>query len=218
MRWTVILLVWMLGLVLHAQDDTAASKDGNPVDNPLLKLLFDDDQGERKSGSIDADTVKRDAKRRGQVLEELGAGRIRTANDHYHAAMVFQHGESADEIRLAFSLAWISAQMDSKNKDRALWLSAAAWDRIMMRLQKPQWYGTQYVADDANSEFRLYRIDEDAATDQERIRFNVPILKDAKKRVEILNQHLRQKSDEPSHAPEPAAGPDARGESSPRAR
>lgn len=75
-----------------------------------------------------------------------------------------------------------------------------------MRLQKPQWYGTQYVAADANSEFRLYRIDEDAVTDQERIRFNVPILKDAKKRVELLNRRPQAKAGEQAHPPEPAAG------------
>ena len=112
------------------------------ADNPVLRRLFNEDQGDRKSGTLDADTVKRDAKRREQVLRELRSGRLRTATDYYHAAMVFQHGESADEIRLAFSLAWTSAQMDEKKRDRALWLSAAAWDRIMMRLQKPQWYGT----------------------------------------------------------------------------
>jgi len=106
--------------------------------------------------------------------------------------MVFQHGESADDIRLAFSMAWISAQMDPKKKDRSLWLSAAAWDRIMMREDMPQWYGTQYVADDNASAFRLYRLDETAATDEERLRFKVPILSEAKKRVETLNRTLRR--------------------------
>ena len=155
-----------------------------------------EDQADRKNGTIDSETVTRDAGRREKVLEELRSGRIRTANDYYHAAMVFQHGESADDIRLAFSLAWAGAQMNTRHKDRARWLSAAAWDRIMMRLQKPQWYGTQYVADDPNSEFRLYRIDEDAVTDQERRRLNVPVLSEAKKRVEFLNRRLRDKSKE----------------------
>lgn len=104
----------MFASLVLAQD-SGESKDGtNPQGNSLLKQLFDDDQADRKDGTIDADTVKRDAARRERVLIELRAGKIRTASDHYHAAMVFQHGESADEIRLAFSLAWMSAQMDSK--------------------------------------------------------------------------------------------------------
>ena len=111
--------------------------------------------------------------------------------------MVFQHGVSADDIRLAFSMAWVSASMNSdgvnpKCRDRALWLSAAAWDRIMMREEMPQWYGTQYHADDAKSEFKLYKIDESAVSDEERLRFKVPVLSEAKKRVEILNQKSRQ--------------------------
>jgi hypothetical protein len=97
------------------------------------------------------------------------------------------------------SLALVQDSSDSED--------AAAWDRIMMRLQKPQWYGTQYVADNADSAYKLYRIDEDAVTDEERIRFHVPILKDAKKRVEILNRGLQKKPDEQPHAPKPTVMP-----------
>ncbi|MEM9702019.1 MAG: hypothetical protein AAF907_06210, partial [Planctomycetota bacterium] len=122
--------------------DVASNAKAPPSDNAVLKRLFDDDQADRKGGTIDAETFQRDATRRQQTLDELRAGRVRTASDYYHAAMVFQHGQTADDIRLAFSLAWTSAQMDPTERDRALWLSAAAWDRIMMRLKKPQWYGT----------------------------------------------------------------------------
>ena len=154
MRWIAVIIVVLFSGIAMSQDD----KPNSVAHNTLLKRLFDADQGDRKNGTIDQKTVKRDADRRKQVLAELRSGRIRTAEDHYHAAMVFQHGESADDIRLAFSMAWISAQMDPKKKDRSLWLSAAAWDRIMMRENMPQWYGTQYVADDNASAFRLYRM------------------------------------------------------------
>jgi len=185
MRWIAGLVVLITAAWLIAADDAVPTP---PADNPLLRRLFEDDQKDRQTGSIDTETVKRDRHRREAVLKELRSGQLRTASDYYHAAFVFQHGESADEIRLAFSLAWTSAQMDSPIKKRALWLSAAAWDRILMRLKKPQWYGTQYVADDADSEFRLYEIDEEAVTDEERTRFQVPVLSDAKKQVELLNR------------------------------
>ena len=197
MRSIPIIILVFSGIAM-SQDD----KPNSIEDNTLLKRLFEADQGDRKSGTIDQETVKRDADRQEQVLAELRSGRIRTADDHYHAAMVFQHGESADDIRLAFSLAWISAQMDPKKKDRSLWLSAAAWDRIMMREDMPQWYGTQYVADDNASAFRLYRVDETAVTDEERLRFKVPILVEAKRRVETLNRTLRKTSARPHQAVE----------------
>ena len=127
MRWTAVMFFVLSSGIAMAQDSTPNSI----ADNHLLKRLFDADQNDRKNGTIDQETVKRDADRRKQVFAELRNGRIRTADDHYYAAMVFQHGESADDIRLAFSMAWISAQMDPKNNDRSLWLSAAAWDRIM---------------------------------------------------------------------------------------
>lgn len=200
MRWLAPVLVVFLAAPVSAQDSTRAPASAHS-DNPLLQRMFDEDQGDRKTGQLNAETAKRDARRREQVLRELRAGRLRTASDYYHAAMVFQHGESADEIRLAFSLAWTSAQMDEKKKDRALWLSAAAWDRLMMRLEKPQWYGTQYVTDGVGTGFRLYETDEDAVTDQERIRLSVPVLSEAKKRAEFLNQRLQRKPGESSDAP-----------------
>jgi len=216
MRWIAVITVILFSFSGSAmsQDD----KSNSIADNTLLKRLFDADQGDRKNGTIDQETVKRDADRQKQVLAELRSGRIRTADDHYHAAMVFQHGESADDIRLAFSMAWISAQMDPKKKDRSLWLSAAAWDRIMMREDMPQWYGTQYVADDNASAFRLYRLDETAATDEERLRFKVPILSEAKKRVETLNRTLLKKSDEQTHAPENAKPVESKGQPPARSR
>ena len=193
MRWIAGIVVLATAAWLIAADDAAPTL---PEDNPLLRRLFDDDQADRKTGSIDAETVKRDSQRRKDVLTELRSGRIRTASDYYHAGFVFQHGESADEISLAFSLAWTSAQMESPIRKRALWLSAAAWDRLLMRLKKPQWYGTQYVADDADAEFRLYDIDEEAVTDEERIRLNVPVLSEAKKQVERFNRRPEKKADE----------------------
>ena len=217
MRWIAALFVTFLVAPASAQD-SARTDAPVPLDNPLLRRLFDEDQDDRKTGTIDADMAKRDAQRREQVLGELRSGRLRNANDYYRAAMVFQHGESADEIRLAFSLAWTSAQMGGKKKDRALWLSAAAWDRIMMRLQKPQWYGTQHAANDAGSEFSLYQIDEDAVTDQERTRMNVPVLSEAKKRVELVNKRfgkkrLRNESDEHMNEPEDANPVESSGKS-----
>lgn len=187
--------VFVIFTAIFLPQDEQQSSSATATDNALLSSLYEADQGDRKNGTMDMQTVERDALRREQVMGELRGGRIRTAKDHYNAAMVFQHGESADEIRLAFSLAWIAAQMEPEKNEGSMWLSAAAWDRIMMREKMPQWYGTQYVSDGPNPEMKLYRVDESAVTDEERKRFHVPVLEEAKKRVDLINKTFGEKPD-----------------------
>jgi hypothetical protein len=64
-----------------------------------------------------------------------------------------------DLYRGAYSLAWISATLDPSS-EQALWLSAAAWDRVLMSKKLPQWYGTQYTKASANGPWELYKVDE----------------------------------------------------------
>ena len=162
----------------------------SPVDNERLATLFEEDQKARKMAwdEIDWATVnEEDEDRREEVLALLNAGRVKTAKDFYNAAMVFQHGASADDIRLAFSLAWISATMDPKATS-SRWLTAAAWDRIMMHEGVPQWYGTQFTKSKPEAPWELYEVDETVVDDEERIRMGVPTLKEARERAEGMNR------------------------------
>ena len=163
------------------------SDEPQPVtDNPTLAELFAADQSDRADGPVDSQMLERDSERRQQVLQQLSSGRVRTAADHYHAAMVFQHRESADDFRTAFSLATVSMRLDPRADNPAKWLSAAAWDRLLMKLEQPQWYGTQYV-DRGDGRFRLYDINETAVNDEDRDRLNVPTLTQARERVAEVN-------------------------------
>ncbi len=107
----------------------------------------------------------------------LTDGKLKTGDDYYNAAFIFQHGESVDEARTAYSLAWIAASLMPDNK-KAQWLATASWDRMMMRQKKPQWYGTQYVPSENGKEWLLYNFDADAVTDQERQSFGIQKAKD----------------------------------------
>jgi len=157
-------------------------------DNPRLLELYKADQAARTGGEIDWSVVaKEDEERREEVLSIIGEKGLRTARDYFHAAMVFQHGNSADEIRMAYSLAWIASTLDPEH-ETARWLSAAAWDRIMMREGMPQWYGTQFRTVSPDGPWELYEVDEDAVTDEERARFGVPPLAESKARAEAMNQ------------------------------
>ncbi len=85
------------------------------------------------------DLAGRDRARRRWVAELLAAGAAH-ADDLYHAAMVFLHGEKADDWRRAHELALRSAELGHSH---ARWLAAAAYDRWLMMQGRPQKYGTQ---------------------------------------------------------------------------
>jgi hypothetical protein len=132
-------------------------------DDPELVRMFSEDQAARRVENIDWEVVSaQDAERRSAVMSILLAGEIRTRQDYYNAAMIFQHGGSAEEIRLAHSFATIASTLGSTSASN--WLKAATWDRLMTRFNQPQWYGTQYVTDDSG-QWLLYPVEPDAVTD-----------------------------------------------------
>ncbi|WP_166207497.1 hypothetical protein [Cognatiluteimonas telluris] len=139
----------------------------NPADNPTLDSLFRQDQADRDAAAIDWQALAaRDAARRAQVGTLLDRGEIRSAADHYHAAMVLQHGQTLDDFRLANALATI-AVAQAPGDAHYRWLAGASWDRLLMRQGQAQWYGTQYKGD-ATRGLYLYPVAEDAVTDAQR--------------------------------------------------
>ena len=184
---------WILGAIAVALCLAVPALGESPVplsDHAELKKMYENDQSDRSPGpdGIDWAVVgERDERRRTRTLELLREGAVRTSGDYLHAAFVFQHGESVEDARLALSLAWISATIDPEN-DTARWLTAAAWDRLMMRQDQPQWYGTQFTRPPGESEWRLYKIAEDAVTDEERTALGVRTLEESKARVKKMNE------------------------------
>ena len=159
-----------------------------PPDSERLAEIFSEDQAARQAAPIDWEAVwVMDAQHRKEVLGMLSAGKIRTSNDFYRAAMLMQNGETTGEYQLAFSLSRISATLDPSNRN-ALWLSAASWDRILMSKGVPQWYGTQYRTPSPGAPTELYRIDESIVTDAERAATNVPPLQEAKDLLLEINR------------------------------
>jgi hypothetical protein len=155
------------------------------LSNTELREVTSQDQAARSGsvGAIDWKVVSaQDAARRMQVAEILRKGEVKTSEDYYNAALVYQHGETADDIRLAYSLATVAVALDPENK-AAKWLTAAAWDRIMMRVGQPQWYGTQYSKLNNSEAWQLYKMDETVVSDEERKRLGVPPLAESKSRA-----------------------------------
>ena len=84
--------------------------------NSKLRHLFQDDQAERihhpPYGTPEYQAMReRDRVHRQQVQELIAAGALHAPEDYYHAAMIFQHGESVEEIWQAYLLAIQSADL-----------------------------------------------------------------------------------------------------------
>ncbi|MBK6616100.1 hypothetical protein [Ottowia sp.] len=162
------------------------------VDNARLAALFAADQDDRKAGPTEMSgfdwkgVEARDKERVAALREMLKAGLVRTAADFRRASNIFQHADAADGPRLAHALATISASMDPANKE-ARWLMAASWDRLMMRMDRPQWYGTQFVRKAASDPWSLGDVDA-SVTDAERASYFVPPLAEMRKHIEEMNR------------------------------
>jgi len=177
-------------LVLLATNEASllAMEHEEIADNKILARIFEMDQADREAGSegIDWNAVNaRDTERRTKTLELLRGGKIRTSEDFLHAAYIFQHGKSIEDFRLALSLAWVAATMNPNNED-AKWLTASAWDRLLMNQGQPQWYGTQYQRF-GDGDWMLHEVQEDAVSDEQRNALNVPTLDELKEHAKMLN-------------------------------
>jgi hypothetical protein len=176
-----------LVLVLSLLSCPAVAAD-RPASNAALQALKEQDQAARSGSAIDWYKVaEEDTVRRAEVMKLVATGALMTAEDYINAALIFQHGQQPEDIRMAFSMSTIAIRLDPESK-RAKSLSASNWDRILMRLEKPQWYGTQFKKDHvAGGKWELYQIDETAVTDADRKALYVPTLEEAKAHVQTLN-------------------------------
>src|SRR5918995_4490380 len=136
--------------------------------NRELARLHKADQADRK-GAIDWSTLRpRDAERRRRVTELIEAGALATGADHFHAAMVFQHGDGLDDFWRAHELARAAVEL---GHERARSLVAKSYDRWLMHQGRPQKYSTQYQG--VNGRWTLYTVDP-ATTDDQRAGWNIP--------------------------------------------
>ena len=158
--------------------------------NRELRALYTQDQEDRSAEPLPSDLVARDAARRMRVEQLIDAGELVTADDYYHAAMVFQHGTSLEHAWQAHVLARTAAELGSRGTPQwyhARWLAAAAYDRWLVHQGKPQKYGTQYQA--REGQWELYEVDP-STSDRERAEWGVPPLHEA-----ITRAHERTELD-----------------------
>lgn len=175
--------------------ETPAQTPAAGRDDAELARLFQEDQSDRapleKEGKpIDWTVVaKRDEARLLRVKELYSANRLRTGADYYHAAMVLQHAQVPEDFLLAHELCVVAI---GKGEERAKWLAAASQDRYLMKIGRPQRFGTQYKNDGPGTAWYLYQTDA-GVTDELRQAYNVPTLEKARERVGEINKRMNPK-------------------------
>ena len=160
--WLITLAVG-LPLALAPPRGSAAQLPADAADSPtipnlpdvspeILRLAVEDqwDRGQdmftgrqvKPPDSLDwAAVAKRDLARQAQVRLLLAKNEVRTGRDFHFAALVFQHSDDAQDVRLAHVLATTAVAIGYRP---ARWLSAATLDRYLLRSGQSQIFGTQF--------------------------------------------------------------------------
>lgn len=127
----------------------AASQQPRIADLAEMTAMFETDQAVRRrlstegfQPSIIKEMVEGDAKHYARTKEFVQSGALRTGNDFYHAAFIFQHGSTPADYLLAHTLA-VAATAHGHAK--ASWIAAATLDRYLQTLGQKQIYGTQFM-------------------------------------------------------------------------
>lgn len=121
-----------------------AGQAAQPDSNAEMTAIFVADQAARDHPSkIDWNILgPQDRARRARTQALLEAGQLNSADDFYHAAYVFQHGDDPEDFLKAHALAVVAV---ARGKPDASWIAAATLDRYLQRIGQPQIYGTQFL-------------------------------------------------------------------------
>ncbi len=181
---TFISFCFITGAVLGGEN----LEKHNDQDNQEIKLLFQKDQGARngflKMNEFELKKmIEEDEARRKRVYQICSNDGLKTGNDFYCAAMVFQHGSTPEDYLFAHELAVIAISKGNKN---AIWLAAATEDRFLKSINRKQRFGTQFSRI-ASDPFKLDPIDEEVSDTMRKL-MNCPTLSEALKMEESLNQ------------------------------
>lgn len=159
---------------------------GEHEDNPELMEIYTQDQADRQSDDIDWTVVsENDKKREKRIKELITSGAIKTSNDFKAAAMIYQHGGDSEAYGMAVKLMKKAVEL---NPNANKWLLAAATDRYLLSIDKPQIYGTQYSKkNEEGAKWEISEMDTTQVTDAERMEYNVETLAQQKEKVKFMN-------------------------------
>ncbi|WP_375578873.1 hypothetical protein ABWH96_17910 [Marivirga tractuosa] len=185
MKTNLLLLLIIILVSCNGNKENNSDTTTEPIaDNQELIDIYQNDQGDRQTDNINwGEVMVRDSLRRKRVNELLDSNKVRTSNDYQNAAMVFQHGGDSTSYAKAVKFMKKAIELDSTTNK---WLLAAATDRYLLSIGKPQIYGTQYIKM-RGEPWELQEIDTTQITDAERIEFGVETLAQQREKVKRMN-------------------------------
>ncbi|MEW6207854.1 MAG: hypothetical protein AB1631_05765 [Acidobacteriota bacterium] len=128
----------------------AARPQGNESPRQVsreLEKIFNEDQSDSRPYNTPEErkeTDERARRRIDQVSEIMRKFPLQSADDYYHAAMVFQHGSKPEDYLTAHALATVAG---FKGHSWGRWLSAASLDLFLLSVGRHQVLGTIYGKD-----------------------------------------------------------------------
>jgi TPR repeat protein len=168
-----------------------------PTAISLIGRLFAADQAARihhpSHGTPDYVAMReQDAERRAQLRALLANKEVNDPLALYRAAMIFQHGDTVEDVDEAHRIAKRAADAGFAP---ARWLAAASMDRSLMYRGRPQKFGTQIVPDGVRQ--RVWDVDP-STTDELRRQWGVGPL------AQLEAEAARLTREEPMPAPDDA--------------
>ncbi|QBM74592.1 hypothetical protein E2E30_01630 [Sphingomonas sp. AAP5] len=147
-----------------------------------MTALFDADQKARDTPATNDWKVlwPADRAQRARTQMRLDTGGLHSGDDFYHAAYLFQHGETPADFLKAHTLAVVAT---ARGKPEAVWIAAATLDRYLQRIGQPQIYGTQFQRAPGNA-WTQEPYQRELLSDALRQATNVPPLVDQAKQLE----------------------------------
>jgi hypothetical protein len=148
--------------------------------DPTLLALYEELEAERRVAT--GGGPERAAARRASALDLVDKGRLKQAEDHFHAAAILVESDRADEVGRARALAHRALEIDP-DLLAARPIYATALDRELLLAGKPQKFGTQSVRKEGV--WTLHDVDP-AVTDADRKAWGVPPLAELRSRLSEL--------------------------------
>lgn len=175
-------LIAILALACFA---SCAAPSNTPRRLPVMYKQAARDLGKGNGiGGFQESVQERQQERFRRVRELAAEDRIETGEQYRFAAALLTMSSRFEDLELAKELAQKGAELGDLP---ARWFIAEATDKLLMKKDQPQKYGTQVVWVHVFTEFRLYKVDS-STTDQERAAVGLPPLADLQRRAEMLNE------------------------------
>jgi hypothetical protein len=190
----------LCGVALAAQT-SALNAQKPPETQKTVHQIFVEDQDDTHGPNgprFTEDEYHQRVKAREVTLRAmLSAGEIKTGDDFTDAAVMFQHGNTAEDCLFAHILAM---EAIVRGTAAARWIAEATLDRYLQFTKQPQIFGTQYITD-PNVPLRVHPsglplpfgrtlepYNQTFLSDSVRSDFCVPVLAQQKQNVAMFNR------------------------------